>query len=290
MERKITHLILCHINEVESRRLYADLGFDSMYKYLTQQLGYGEDSAYRRLQAARLLKQVPAVAEKLEEGTLNLTQLTQVQKCLKQEIKLGHKIDLQQTTQILDEIQNKYGSETQKFLAQEFNQPVQTHEIIKQQQDNSVRLEMTFTEEQMKTLRQAKDLLSHVLPDGNWAELFTLLAKKHVQKELGKVDKPKKKKLTHNFLPQRNRRNIKITLKRELLKKAHHCCEYIDSHSGKKCESTYQLQIDHCIPLACGGSDTPENLRVLCRTHNIHAAYQWGILSQEKIRFHLARS
>lgn len=48
-ERKLTHAILCHINEVESRRLYADLGFDSMFKYLTHHCGYGEDSAYRRL-------------------------------------------------------------------------------------------------------------------------------------------------------------------------------------------------------------------------------------------------
>lgn len=48
-ERKITHVILCHINEVESRRLYAELGFDSMFKYLTRHCGYGEDSAYRRL-------------------------------------------------------------------------------------------------------------------------------------------------------------------------------------------------------------------------------------------------
>lgn len=130
-ERKITHLILCHINEVDSRRLYAELGFDSMFKYLTKHLGYGEDSAYRRLQAARLLKQIPAVAEKLEEGTLNLTQLTQVQKCIKQEIKLGHKVDAQQTTHILEEIQNKSSFETQKYLAQEFNQPIQTHEVMK---------------------------------------------------------------------------------------------------------------------------------------------------------------
>ncbi|WP_374080346.1 HNH endonuclease [Bdellovibrio bacteriovorus] len=299
-ERKITHLILCHINEVESRRLYAELGFDSMFKYLTKQLGYGEDSAYRRLQAARLLKQVPAVAETLEEGTLNLTQLTQVQKCIKQEIKLGHKVDAQQTTHILEEIQNKSSFETQKYLAQEFNQPIQTYEVIKPQQDNSIRLELTFTEEQMKTLQQAKDLLSHVLHDGSWAELFTLLAKKHIQKEMGKTtknidsvknvveaEKPDNsditektdsaQKLTPSFTTQRKRRNIKITLKRKLLKKANYCCEYIAPITGTKCKSTYQLQIDHRIPLARGGSDSPENLRILCRTHNLLFAQQWGL-------------
>ncbi|WP_413944727.1 HNH endonuclease [Bdellovibrio sp. HCB-162] len=285
-ERKMTHLILCHINEVESRRLYAELGFDSMFKYLTKYLGYGEDSAYRRLQAARLLKQVPAVAEKIENGMLNLTQLTQVQKCLKQENHLGHKINNQQTVQVLEEIQNKSSFETKRFLAQEFNHPIQTHEVIKPQQDNSVRIEVMLTEDQMKTLQQAKDLLSHVLPDGNWADLFTLLAKKHIHKETGKTVKPNNTKsqslkcegkLTPSFTTERKRKHVKVTLKRELLKNANHCCEYIAPTTGIKCTSTYQLQVDHRIPLACGGSHSPDNLRVLCRTHNLLSAQQWGL-------------
>ncbi|MGE5085193.1 MAG: hypothetical protein ACM3MG_02770 [Bacillota bacterium] len=181
-ERKLTHVILCHINEVESRRLYAELGFDSMFKYLTRHCGYGEDSAYRRLQAARLLKKTPEVAQKLENGTLNLTQLTQVQKCLKQEIKVGVSIGSEQTLHILEQIENKSSFETKKVLAVEFNQPIQTHEVVKPQRDESVRLEVTFTDGQMKTLEQVKALLSHTLPDGNWADVIVHLAEKHLQK------------------------------------------------------------------------------------------------------------
>ncbi len=81
-ERKITHLILWHILEVEERRIYAELGYDGMYSYLTRGLGYSDGSAYRRLQSARLLKHVPHIAEKIEAGSLNLSQLTQVQKSL----------------------------------------------------------------------------------------------------------------------------------------------------------------------------------------------------------------
>jgi hypothetical protein len=123
-ERKLTHVILAHINEVESRRLYAELGFDSMFKYLTSHCGYGEDSAYRRLQAARLLKKAPEIAEKIEQGALNLTQLTQVQKCLRQEQQSGSVVSADQTLQILEQIQNKSSYETKKVLALEFNQPL----------------------------------------------------------------------------------------------------------------------------------------------------------------------
>ena len=37
-ERKITHLILCHIVEAERRLLYAELGYGSMHEYLVKHL------------------------------------------------------------------------------------------------------------------------------------------------------------------------------------------------------------------------------------------------------------
>lgn len=294
-ERKLTHVILCHINEVESRRLYGELGFDSMFKYLTRHCGYGEDSAYRRLQAARLLKKTPEVAQKLENGTLNLTQLTQVQKCLKQESKVGVSIGSEQTLQILEQIENKSSLETKKVLAIEFNQPIHTHETVTPQRDESVRLEVTFTGEQMKTLEQVKDLLSHTLPDGNWADVIVHLAEKHLQRTLGKnhaknestcqvtdTSAPKTapatpNKTTPNFMTARKRDHIKITLRRKLLQKASHCCEFVDTKTNIKCQSRYQLQVDHRIPLARGGSNVESNLRVLCRTHNLLAAKHWGL-------------
>ncbi|MFS4458246.1 HNH endonuclease [Bdellovibrio sp. HCB2-146] len=293
-ERKITHLILCHINEFESRKLYAEMGFDSVFKYLTQHLGYGEDSAYRRLQAARLLKSVPQAAGKIEDGSLNLTQLTQVQKCIRQESKNGNQIAPAQTLQILEQIQDKSSFETQKVLAVEFNQPIQKHEVMKPQRDDTIRLEFTITSEQMKILEQAMDLLSHVVPDRCWAELFTHLAEKQVRKSLGKDSSSTFSKevlrsessdsfqgnlaaaaSTPSFTAARKRKAIKITTKRMIYKNAQGCCEYINPKTQHKCNSTYQLQVDHKVPVAFGGTNESQNLRILCRTHNLLAAKQW---------------
>lgn len=312
-ERKLTHVILCHINEVESRRLYANLGFDSMFNYLTRHCGYGEDSAYRRLQAARLLKKNPVIATKLEDGSLNLTQLTQVQKCLKQESKMGNVVDTKKTLQVIEQIENKSSFETKKVLAVEFNLPVQTHEVVKPQRDESVRLELTLSAEQMKMLEQVKSLLSHSLSDGNWSEVITYLADKHLKKYLGKDHQFKKQDTTQSqistmnptsekfdsefskvelvdenlnlhqltmspsFTAKRKRVGIKSTLRRRILKKANYSCEYVDQNTNVRCQSHYQLQIDHCIPFAHGGSDEEGNLRVFCRSHNLLSARQWGL-------------
>ncbi|WP_373998806.1 hypothetical protein [Bdellovibrio bacteriovorus] len=187
-ERKITHVILLHINEMESRKLFADMGYDGMFSYLTKHLGYSESSAYRRLQSARLLRQIPLVAEKLESGALNLSQLTQVQKCIKEEVRTsGAFLSEAKTLKILEEIENKNSFETQKILATEFKKPIQTHESLKPQADESVRLEVTLTKEEFADLQKARDLLSHVCPDGSWGEVIGALAKKFNKSKMPKL-------------------------------------------------------------------------------------------------------
>lgn len=342
-ERKITHLVLLHIAEIEDRKIYAEMGYDGMYAYLTRGLGYSEGSAYRRLHSARLLKNVPAIAEKIETGALNLTQLAQVQKCLKDDLQTGKKVSAVQTERLLENLQHKNTFETQKVLAIEFNQPVKTHESLKPQSDESVRIEVTLNKEQFQELEMAKSLLSHVCPDGSWAEVIALLAKGFNKKKLGGKDRFNKSamsnskdaitgkdelksgsnlgsdcqrnsklpqpmntlknnsntlkktmhvrnteyaikissRLTHNILPTefstRRRKYISIHDKRKLLRKANHCCEYVDPKTQKKCQSKFQLEIDHIHPIVLGGNDDIQNLRILCRTHNALAARKLGI-------------
>ena len=295
-ERKITHLVLWHINEMEARRLFAEMGYGSMYEYLTKHLAYSENSTYRRLQAARLLKTVPEISDKLESGSLNLTQLTQVQKCLKSEAKEGNKISKELAENILEKLENKSNFETQKILAVEFNQPVQVHEFVKPQRDESVRLEVILSSDQFRTLEQVRDLLSHVLPEGNWGDLISYLAEKQVQKIIGKeVPEFFEKNIvcadnyternnsnnsqtpTRSLMIKPERKAVRLSVRRMIMQKSQRCCEYRDPETGRKCMSTYQLQIDHRVPVAVDGGNHPENLRVLCRTHNLLEASRWGL-------------
>ena len=44
-------------------------------------------------------------------------------------------------------------------------------------------------------------------------------------------------------------------------------CTFVAT-DGTRCESTHDLEIDHVVPYALGGSHEPGNLRVLCAKHN----------------------
>ena len=61
---------------------------------------------------------------------------------------------------------------------------------------------------------------------------------------------------------------------RQVLQKHEGECSYRDPKTGVKCTSRYQIQVDHIRPRALGGTDAPENLRALCRQHNLYEAEQ----------------
>ncbi|MEK2688579.1 HNH endonuclease [Bdellovibrio sp. GT3] len=281
-ERKITHLILWHLVEIESRRLYIDLGFTSLYKYLTGHLRYSEDAAYRRIQAARLLKKLPNIEKSIEVGDLSLTQLTQVQKCLAKSAADGIVVTNEKAKDVLESIQRKSSYETQKILAIEFNHPIQDKEILKPQRNETVRMEITFSEEQMNELNQLKEMLSHVLPNPTWSELISYLVKSNIKKKLGKQVSNESVTSQSECIftgasknKSNNRKVVSIKNRRKLLAHANHQCEF--EHNGEKCVSRYQLQVDHRMPLALGGTNDLANLRILCRTHNLSEARRMNI-------------
>ncbi len=291
-ERKVTHLVLVYLCAIEDRRLYLQRGYDGMYAYLTQGLGYSESGAYRRLQSARLLREIPEAAKSLESGSLNLSQMTQVQKELKVQAQKGRAFSLEQTKDLLKKLENQNTHETKKTLALEFDHPPQTHEKVRPQKDNSIRLETTLTPEQFEALKQAKSLLSHACPDGAWNNVIGSLAKDFNSRKLGGARTPKEPRAeisTQGFGASKKqsgapaREHIRITTKRDLFRKAQNRCEYVDRMTQNRCSSTYQLEVEHIRPLALGGDNSPRNLRILCRAHNNHMARQSGLRTSRPI-------
>src|SRR5687767_1107104 len=74
-ERQLLVQFLACLGEMERRQLHLELGFSSIFTYMTEQLGYEKATAYRRMEASPLMAAFPIIAEYLADGRLGLTAL-----------------------------------------------------------------------------------------------------------------------------------------------------------------------------------------------------------------------
>src|SRR5690349_18064623 len=78
-ERRITLALIETLREIESRMIFAELGYGSLFEFAVRHLGLSEGAAQRRIQAMRLVKSVPEAQVQLESGSLSLSNAAKVQ-------------------------------------------------------------------------------------------------------------------------------------------------------------------------------------------------------------------
>ncbi len=72
-DRHVEADLLAHIAEVDSRKLFREEGYSSLFRYLVEELRFSEDAAYSRIQAARAARDYPVILDRIREGELHLT-------------------------------------------------------------------------------------------------------------------------------------------------------------------------------------------------------------------------
>jgi hypothetical protein len=264
-ERTLLHVVLEHIKEVDSRKLYLERAYPSMYEYLVKELQYSGSAAMRRLEAARLLKQIPEISTSIKNGTLNLTQIGVLSQAIKEKEKTTpQKISTLQKSELVALISGKSSHETQRDLAQALDIPVTAYDRQRTQQDESVRLELTISKELFEKLNRCRDLASHQIAnqiDGaSFSALFEVLADAYLKKTL---------LVKNTAAEQTEKANKTLTQKTKLqILERDKCCQYKDPVTGKQCGSTFLGQTDHKSSRWAGGDHAKTNLQMLCAGHN----------------------
>ncbi|MBC7370417.1 MAG: HNH endonuclease [Bdellovibrionaceae bacterium] len=307
-ERKVTLHVLRFINEIASRKIFLEEGYDSLMKYLVEVHRYSERSALRRMSAAKVLIQHPEVSEKIESGSLKLSQLEKVHQGIQQIKKTGKAVSVGQTTEILAQMEDLNIFESERLLAVELDFTPKIFQKAQPQKDGSVRLEITLSAEEYDLLRKAQSCISHAVPSNDIAKAIAYLAKSQIKKVEGKSNPLQQNESdqdksghsaavttrptpsaseapTQLLQAARRRRYIRRNVRRSLLTKSNYCCSYENPETGRICGSRYQLQVDHIVPLAKGGTDQHSNYRILCGIHNRYEAELWDLRSPPKKEF-----
>src|SRR3954463_5084668 len=86
-ERKITADIIEYVREMDRRKLYLEMGFTSLFQFMTEHMRYTPGSAQRRIDSARMLRDIPELKEKLKSGELNLMQVSTLARAVREKEK-----------------------------------------------------------------------------------------------------------------------------------------------------------------------------------------------------------
>ncbi len=288
MERRTTIQLLNHIAEMERRRCYSSLGFSSAFEFLTRDLGFSESAAWRRIQAARLLRSVPEASAKIELGEVNLTTLAQTQTAIRAEEKrTGERLSNDRKAQVVSQVESCSSREVERNLIAIFPEiegRSDARDVVRNVDENSVRAHVTLTREQMEKLERLKEILSHRNFGGSLADVIEAAADELLERKdpLRRLVKPR---AANNSTPNGEKKiaqsdtgaggamqkSVKPSTRNFVYRRDGGMCQFVGD-TGRRCGNRSQIEIDHIIPRASGGGNGRENLRLLCRTHNLHAA------------------
>jgi hypothetical protein len=365
-ERKVLHVVILHIQEVERRKLYLAKEYGSLFTYLTLEMKYSNAAAQRRIDAARLMSAVPEISAKIQSGALNLSQLGDIQKAVKSAESIHQtKVTSEVKAQIIELVENQSVVSTQQICAEMLDIPVVQSEKLKTQKDHSKVVQITMTEAQFAKYEKLRDKLAHKHFQTKRTQNIADVLETIFDELLGKLElKPKTKKdaVSMTTCARRKKRGAEskgfsagdkdrkvsdvtndddsissasdlepgtsndsvsevknqklpeisefeallrsehrgstfdlsrdipdedlalrtptsvsevswhaLTPKRKkVILKQQGCCQFKNPATGKVCGSTFNLQVDHIHPKWDGGGNDPQNLRVLCRAHNIY--------------------
>ncbi len=302
-EREATAVLIAHLAELDRRRLYLAEGYSSLFTYCTQVLHLSEHAAYRRIEAARVVRRLPVILERLADGSLNLTTVGLLAAHLTSE---NHR-------DLLDKVQYKRRRHVEELVAHLHPQPpvpptvrklpspavsgetqgapapsldgpppaaaptplaapptiappATRPTIVAPLAPQRYKVQFTASAEVYQKLRSAQELLRHQIPDGDLAAIMdrALTALLH---DLAR------QKLAATDRPRGSSgaapgsRHIPAEVKRAVWLRDGGRCAFVGP-SGRRCAERGFLEFHHVVPHSAGGEPTTDNVQLRCRAHN----------------------
>src|SRR5262249_55442918 len=131
----------------------------------------------------------------------------------------------------------------------------------------------TASAELVRKLDRLKVLMRSSVPDGDLAAILedavTEKLARLEARRFAKTQTPRKQLVGTNA--SATSRYIPAPVRRAIYQRDGGRCRYVDS-GGKRCTARDHLEFHHRHPYGYGGDHAPDNLRLMCRTHNRYLA------------------
>jgi 5-methylcytosine-specific restriction endonuclease McrA len=279
-QREVTLDLLNHLNEVERRHLFSKFNCSSLHGYCVQELKMTSGTACHHIDAARLLKQLPQLEEKLMSGAIAMTTVANAESFFKREARSGNRFDNEKKQSVLAKLESISTKEAEKVLISHSSNPeIHLKEKVTQKTESIVELKVHLDEETMAMLERLKEIWSHAMPHATFSDLIKRAAKEAVEKNdplkraersEARANKPKEPKTppTGSSNGTSPPTGSKAEIRRQVWKRDQAQCTFIYPRTGERCGAKHFVEEDHIVPKAMGGQYTTENIRLRCRAHN----------------------
>ena len=290
--------VLVLIGEVDFRKLYLTQGYSSMLEFCVAVLHFTQDAALKRIQAARKGREFPEIFDAVADGRLHLSAVCE----------LSPHLTVENAAELIAAATHRGKAAIREWLDRRFPAPqlslapAQLVEIATEELPGQVAvaggepialLDVPKTQSapvsyapahvvktdwrdfQIKMrnskLEYARELASQSIPSGSASLIvdaaMDLFIRHHEKRKFGATTRPQKPRESHRpgYISAHVRRTVWENCGGQCV---------IVGENGKRCSARKFLEYDHIIPLARGGKSTVENLRLVCRAHNQHAAEQ----------------
>ncbi len=296
--------LLVALAEFDSHHVYRQLGFASLFDFLTREVGLSRGSAYYRQVAARLLRRFPEVVQPLRDGRLCLWSAVELSKVMTE----VNRVDVlprffhcskQEARQVVVELlpAEKVPTRTVVTGARTSTDPdgrgVTPPEATPVESSGAVQpveLDRThpgggmagqagspgFRVADPRRRRTTLDPLSarasriHITVSREFLALLERARAGESHRNPGATDDQILRLALEALLEKQSRRKscVPPRVKREVRKRDEGKCQWRLAN-GEVCGSEVRTEIDHVVPRGRGGPSTVENCRVLCRAPGV---------------------
>ena len=287
-ERQVLTKILHHLREIERRRLFSDFSCSSLFDYAVKMLGYSEGQAQRRIQAMRLMKEIPEIEKKIVEGSLNLSNIAQAQTAFNELKRQNNNqpVSSSKKKEVLSNLENMSAREGQRQLLRMLPGATLPKEREREVGNDQTEIKFLVNEDLKTKLEEIRSLLGPKGANLTYAELFSRMAEISLSQLKGKAFGKKRSQETLPPSKSQSSPSSKQSLptptvaskfqsantSRYIPAKLKHAVWRRDGGQCSQCKSRRNLNLDHIEPVARKGATSFENLRLLCFQCNQRAA------------------
>jgi hypothetical protein len=274
------------------------------------ELKYSEAAAMRRIEAMRLISEIPEVADKIESGDLSLSNVCQVQTFFRDVKKAQPEVAMSKSEklEVIAQLEEKSAREGQKILFAMSPPEALPKERERMVSEEHTQVTFLMNQQLRKKLDQVRALLGPKGVQLSLAELIVEMADLSVERLTEKRFGKRRVEMARRNLEEAKAPisdadeitsdvgndsgtdeiprvagaqtildgvgiNSRIRT-RHIPRSVRHAVWLAAGGKCTSCGSHHKLQYDHIKPFALGGDSNPENIQLLCASCNLRRGIQ----------------